>query len=381
MRRIRSSDNDIAVEIGVSRLTIGNWRKGFMMPSKKNYDKIIACTNFFRLTEEEETEFLIKAGFFEENFPPNNLLEIIFDDYIQGLFSKLAQLNPHPIMLLLTQASWSDPPCRDAILCRAKQIYFENVLHIHPPVSLSIDSDSYFAHLGQQCGMECVKNDYDFEQVLKKRIENNSRLFLLVSRFEQGVRTFGEHLASIIRNLSEDYANNFHVMLCGGEKLAALKYESGQLSLLNFAKDEHWAELGANEVYILSKNRFPNLNLNDILVEKLLAVSGRHPKILSQCLELQSNSPELKLSDYPEKLSHSDEILQLFIPFRKKQSQQKWKQWLSQDRLAEWHPYLLDNVLRDLYWKNALVKREKDGVSGLYWRCEAMQIAATRILT
>ena len=274
MRRIRASDNAVAEEIGMNRLTIGNWKRGDMNPDKKNRSKIVACATFLRLTEEEKSEFIISAGFVEENFPSNDLTEVIFDDYIQGLFTKLAQLNPHPIMLLLTQADWSDPPCREAILCRAKQVYFGNVLHIHPPVSLSVDADSYFAHLGEQCGMECVKNDYDFEQVLKKRIENSDRLFLLVSRFEQGVPSLGEHLASIIRNLSEDYANRFHVMLCGGEKLAALKYESGHLSLLNFAKDEHWTELGRDEVYILSKHRFPDLNLYETLVDRLLEISG-----------------------------------------------------------------------------------------------------------
>ncbi len=380
MDRIRAKDNAVAKEIGVNRLTIAQWKKGEWMPSKKNYDKIVACADFLRLTEEEKSEFIISAGFQEENFPPNDLADEIFDKYISGLFSKLAQLNPHPIMLLLTQANWSDPPCREAILRRAKQVYFRNVLHIHPPVSLSVDRDSYFAHLGEQCGMECVKNDYDFEQGLKKRIEKSQRLFLLVSRFEQGVPTLGEHLASIIRNLSEDYANRFHVILCGGEKLAALKYESGHLSLLNFAKDEHWTELGRDEVCILRKHRFPNLNLYEILVDRLLEISGGHPKILNQCLAFQSNFPELDLAKYPDKLSRSDEISQLFIPFIKTRMQKQWNQWLAQDRVAEWQPYILDDVLRELYWKNALIRREKEGESGLYWRCKAIKMAGKRIL-
>ena len=101
---------------------------------------------------------------------------------------------------------------------------------------------------------------------------------------------------------------------------------------------------------------------------------------MNQCLEFQSNFPELALADYPDKLSRRDEISQLFIPFRKTRTQKQWEQWLKQDRLAEWQPYILDDVLRELYWKNALVRGENEGESGLYWRCKAIKMAGKRIL-
>lgn len=383
MRRIRASSNDVAKEIGVNRLTIINWKKD-SMPGKKNRDKVVACAKYLRLTDEETNDFLKAASFLEEYVLTGDLAEAIFVDYIQRLFIKLSQLNPYPVMLLLTQANWDEPPCRNAILARAKQIYLpENVLHIHPPVSLTVDSDSYFAHLGKQCEMECVKNDYDFENVLKNRVEKTNKtnpLFLLVSRFEQGVPSLGKHLANIIRDISETYPNRFHVMLCGGEQLAALKYQNGSLSLLNFAKDEHWPELGIAEVKEWCNHRFKEVQLNEDLVNKLLKVSGGHPQLLNKCFALQLDYPLLDvMRNYPEKLSQSDELWQLFMPFRTKDQEirQQVCQCLGkQGKLANWQPYILDEVLRELYWKNLLVWRDDE----LHWRCEAMRMAGKEIL-
>jgi hypothetical protein len=378
MNRIETNPSRVAKKIGLDRRTVYNWIKENAMPKKENRDKVIACAEFFQLTDEKTNEFLKAAGFDNEVFPPNDLVKTIFADYIEDLFTKLRQFNPHPIMLLLTQANWSEPPCRDAILLKAKTAYSENVLHIHPPVSLSVDADSYFAELGQQCGMECVKNDFDFEKILKKRVENGNSLFLLVSRFEQGVPSLGKRLASIVRDISEMYSNHFHVMLCGGEKLVTLKYENGNLSLLNLAKEEYWPELGRKEVYALCQHRFPNLDLEDVLVDKLLEISGGHPQLLDKCLEFQSSG--LNSENYPEKLSQCSEVLQLFTPYKKTRIHEQWDKWLKQDKLAGWQPYILDDVLRELYWKNALVKRDNDGEIGLYWRCEAIRMAGKKIL-
>ncbi len=204
------------------------------------------------------------------------------------------------------------------------------MLHIHPPASLTVDSDSYFAHLGKQCEMECVKKDYDFEKILKERVEKTNQLFLLVSRFEQGVPSLGKHLASIIRNISETYPNRFHVMLCGGEKLAALKYQNGSLSLLNFAEVEHWPELGSAEVKAWCEHRFKEVPLNEGLVNKLLEVSGGHPQLLNKCLAFQRDFPLRDvMADYPEELSQSDELWQLFLPFKQEPDiRQQVCEWL-----------------------------------------------------
>jgi transcriptional regulator with XRE-family HTH domain len=319
----------------------------------------------------------------EHEYPINNKLAgVIFIDYIKGLFLKLSQLNPYPIMLLLTQAHWDEPPCRDAILARARQLYSDaNVLHIHPPVSLSVDSESYFADLGKQCGMECVKKEYDFEKLLKARVEKTDCLFLLVSCFEQGVPSLGKQLASMIRNISETYPYKFHVVLCGGNKLAALKYKYGHLSLLNIATVEHWPELGRAEVKALGEHRFELLDLDDATADDLLEVSGGHPQLLNECLKLQKQNPLLNPTDFVEELTQCDALWQSFLPFDKdQQARQTICEWLKQDKLAYWQPYIQNELLRELYWKNLLVKRDNNGKQGLEWRCDAVRMAGKRIL-
>ena len=68
------------------------------------------------------------------------------------------------------------------------------------------------------------------------------RLFCLVSRFEQGTPALRETLAGILRSLSEMHSGRLHLLLCGGEALADLKYRSGDMSLLNIAQVNHWPE-------------------------------------------------------------------------------------------------------------------------------------------
>ncbi|MCP4695437.1 MAG: hypothetical protein GY862_01110, partial [Gammaproteobacteria bacterium] len=87
--------------------TLNNWLNGTGRPSKDQRDKVFACARIFKLTEEQTNEFLAAAG---------------YTDYITTLFDKLSLLNPYPVMLLLTQADWGEPPCRDALLTRAKKI-------------------------------------------------------------------------------------------------------------------------------------------------------------------------------------------------------------------------------------------------------------------
>lgn len=54
--------------------------------------------------------------------------------------------------------------------------------------------------------------------------------------------------------------------------------------------------------------------------------------------------------------------------------------WLAQPRLAPARPYLLDPVLRHLYWSNLLVARAHPDGNWLEWRCEAIRRAAALIV-
>ncbi|TGO03635.1 hypothetical protein PN36_02945 [Candidatus Thiomargarita nelsonii] len=375
MRRIRASGNDVAQEIGRSRETVLKWMHGNSKPAQKSCPRLQDCANFLRLTEQETNLFLKVAGCAQAYM---DLPQTLFREYIQGLFARLSRKNP-PVMLLLTQAGWGEPPLRDALLVQAKRQYSpENVLHIQPPYSAKLNE--YFSDLGEQCGFDGVEDDSDFESALKKRLDDNPNpLFLLVSRFEQGVPSLRENLAGLLRSLSDEsrYCQRLHIILCGGEELEKLKYEKGDLSLLNHATVEHWPEFGRDEVYALRDDRFKGLLLDDALVDDLLMISGGHPQLFNECLTLQQQQPHLPLKDYPEILSQSAQAP--FIPLDKSAKQQL-SEYLQQQDLGKFTQPIYSNLLRQLYWKNALVVRGENWKKRLFWRCDAFVMAGNKIL-
>jgi hypothetical protein len=384
MGRINASENWLGNKIGFKGgQTINNWKNGKFMPNSNHPERIIACAKALLLNEKETNEFLIAAGFAQEYMlVDNKSSEGIFVDFIRKLLIKLSQLNPYPVMLLLTQANLGEPPFREALLAQAKAVYSpENVLHLQPPYSTSADVNTYFADLGKQCELESVTDDCDFEQALQARLEQSECLFLLVSRFDQGVPALREQLAGMLRSLSDRFTQQLHVIFCGGEKLARLKYQQGDLSLLNIATVEQWPELGRNEVYALRDYHFNGLQLDDKLVEQLLTISGAHPQLLNECLNLRQQEPSLPLPAYPQRLSQCQCIWTALVPFTQDSTNRhRIEQLLQQDLLVKAQPFILDPLLRRLYWNNVLVERETNKEKYLYWRCEALKIGGRNIL-
>jgi DNA-binding XRE family transcriptional regulator len=257
--RANITQEDLATAIGVTKLTITNWEKGQYRP--KDRTNVLKMAKCFNLTEEATNEFLKAADFKPEYlFVDLPLARTLFTSYIEGLFDKLSQSNNLPVILLLSQANWAEPPCREALLTQARKIYSpNNVLHIWPLSCLSDNVNKFFSSLGNQCGFSDVKDDSDFQQALKKRLEDTDELFLLVSRFEQSTPSLGKGLAHLIRSLSDEYSHRFHLILCGGEQLERLKYVEGELSLLNIAHDQRWPEPSLSEVKALAEYRFNQL--------------------------------------------------------------------------------------------------------------------------
>lgn len=368
MHRIGMSNDFLGKKIEVTGEAIRKWKMDIYKP--KNSTKVEKVAQILRLTELEINEFSEKAGF-PPVFP---LAEIIFKEFIGEVFTELEHIQPCSVMLLLTQANWGEPPCRDAILLQAKKKYLpNNVLHIQPPYILNTNSDAYFTDLGKQCRLVNVKNAITFNTALQERLENTNRLFLLISRFEQGEQR--KQLAGIIRSLSDIYNNHLQVIFCGNKHLEELKFKQGALSLLNIAEIKHWPELGQQEVLNLCDCRFKGIKITDDLIKDFLDISGGHPQLLNKCLEIYKKFPRLSLIDYPEKLSELDCIWQIFIPFKKAAVEKRIIELLQRDDLGKAKPYIFDDLLRELYWKNLLVKRD----GRLCWRCEAIKMTGLEI--
>jgi hypothetical protein len=387
MRRIRASASGVATEIGLSREAVNNWRNGISVPNPRSRDKLVACTRYLRLTESEANRLLSAAGFAPE-FPlqAESTGAQPFAAFQDKVFAQLAQAVPYPISLLLSPAHWGQPPFRHELLQRARAQYGEgSVLHIQPPYSVSTVPAEYFAAIGRQCGLGDVASDYEFESALERRLMAGERIFCLVSRFEQGTPALRETLAGILRSLSEMHSGRLHLLLCGGQALADLKYRSGDLSLLNIAQVHHWPDPSLDDLTQLARHRWPEHTWTEPVVADLQALSGGHPALFEEGLQWlvdqgvgdgHASSAALRTH-----LASSPRLWQTFLPLAQAPATRtRLQQLLQAGDLGRARPYLQDDELRSLFWGNLIHVRGTGDAARLHWRCATIRDAGLMVL-
>lgn len=382
MRRIRASASGVATEIGMSREAVNNWRHGLSLPNRKHRHKLVDCARYLRLSEQETDRLLSSAGF-EPEYPVGGQPPAQpYADYIDRLFERLQRLAPYPILMLLSQAHWGQPPFRETLLAAARRHYGEAaVLHVRPTYSVVADARDYFAAIGAQCGFADVDSDFAFEAALERRLAAGERVFCLVSRFEQGESHLREALAGILRGLSEMYSGKLHLLLCGGEALAELKYQSGDLSLLNIASVEQWPDPGPAELHALAANRLAPDQLDAGLLQRLERDCGGHPALIDEALRWHASAAPERNPPLAECLAGSARLWEGFVPLlAEPAARARIEAWLAQDVLGRAQPYLIDRLLRRLFWANLVTARSgADGLQ-LRWRCEAVRAAGRQII-
>ncbi len=379
MRRIRASAAGVASEIGMSREAVNNWRNGSSLPSPKHRDRLLGCAAYLRLTEHETNRFLASVGF-EPAFPTDAGADIAASTppAVQRVLDRLGGLRPYPVLMLLTQAHLGQPPEREALLEEATRRYGAGaVLHVQPPYSLAADAAGYFAAVASQCGFEGVDSDFGFEQALANRLQGRETLFCLVSRFEQGDPLLREVLAGILRSLSEMYSGRLHLLICGGAALADLKYQGGDLSLLNIATAEAWPELDGNDIRAMGRRA----GLDEVDAARVLGLSGGHPLLADATLRMLAGDERVDDAEAERRLARHAPLLQsLPLVLAAPHAREAMAGWLCSDRLAPALPYALDPLLRALYWANLVVPRSGPDGNWLEWRCPAVRRACELIL-
>ena len=374
MRRIRASAAGVASEIGMSRESVNNWRNGDALPNRKHRDKVLTCATYLRLSEDETNRLLLAAGFDAEFIVEAQTPE----PAVAHVLDQLQQLRPYPILMLLTQAHIGQPPQREAMLAQARQRYGSGaVLHLQPPFSLARDAAGYFSAIAAQCGLEGVDSDYSFEAALARRLQAGTRLFCLVSRFEQGDPVQRDVLAGILRSLSEMYSGQLHLLICGGAALSDLKYRGGDLSLLNIAAASHWPDMGVHDLPAIAQRRAVAL----VQPERALRLCGGHPLLADAVIDLLAEDAARNDADITGVLAMHPRLWQAWLPILADiPSRTIIAGWLDDGRIAPSRPYLLDPVLRALYWANLIVARRDGEATWLQWRCDAIRTAARLIL-
>lgn len=382
MRRIRASAAGVAVEIGLSREAVNNWRNGVARPGRQARDKVLAAARYLRLTEAETNQLLESAGF-EPEFAQAGKEAVdneagAASPAVQQVFERLATLRPYPILMLLCPAHLGQPPQRAQILAEAARRYgAERVLHLQPPYSLSAEASDYFAAIAAQCGMEGVDSDFAFESALAARLAESRALFCLVSRFEQGDPALREVLAGILRSLSEMHSGKLVLLICGGAALADLKYQGGDLSLLNIAQAERWPEPKVADLIASAQAR----GLDARAAERALDAGGAHPLLIEAALDLIAEDPAIDEARLHTALARFDPLWPGFLPLLNcADSRARLAQLLSEETLAPARPFLLDPLLRHLYWANLIVERGQAPERRLHWRCAAVRAAGQAAL-
>lgn len=296
----------------------------------------------------------------------------------QGFLDKLFEdFYHHEALILLAQSPGITSFVLDEIEIRLKVRFgTENTYRLTPPVEKAeITEQTYFSLLAKQCGLsQPIHNAGELETALWEKLQGGNVICLLISRLEKGDQRADE-LAKLLRNLLE--TTQLRVLLCGGQKLAELKFANANLSLLNIAGVKEWPELIGNDLRYLLTQQGKNSLFQQKELPALLTISGGHPTLLQHCFEYRTQNPNLPINDYPQRLKQEPELVAAFTRFQPNPQQaQQIREWLAQPEVAPAPPYIFDDLLREVYWLNLLVKRN----NRLVWRCEAIREAGQEIL-
>jgi transcriptional regulator with XRE-family HTH domain len=368
---------NLAEQIGVAPATIQKWEYGINKPNKDNLKKISKIQKILNLNGYETGLLLNSAGILiSDKDTPKIIFRSFFTKIIKNLYDNV---STYPIDILSIQSSWNYPPCRTTLLNKAKKYFSpENVLYIESPVSHSIKSSEFFHDLGEQCEFNNINSDFTFKKAMKKLRKQAGKLFLLIGGFDRSKKKFRKELANIIHLIldSNSDTEKLCVILCGSRKLNRLKFENGDLSLLNIAKVIRLPELDINDVQALIDFEFKKMKLDDNLAETFLKISGGNPQLLRQCLELKHENIDLPINKYEQKLLKYTYIWEKFI-FTENVDREQIKKWLEIEDLGKAKIFFGDSLLGLLYWQN-LIKIDEN--KHLRWRCEIIRQIGRNVL-
>ncbi len=363
MRRIRASASAVAVEIGMSREAVNNWRRGYSLPNKKSKDKVLACAAYLRLSAQEKASLLLAAGFETDGCSGKDEMTSIW----QQSLIRLRDMKPYPILLLLSQAHTDLKLNKDLLVSLADvDDTNEQVIHLQILYSSSATQNDYFSYLGKQLGLPDIEDDLSFEFALGDLLKRH-KLVLIINRFEKGNKTHSEMLAGVLRNLVEMHPENLLLIISGGEHLSSLKYANGDHSLLNIA-DNYLVDPGIDQLISGYSPKLDGISEQQLaMIEK---ASGAHPGLVREQLDYLRKNPNASLNELIELVLENDQLYCDFNLVYQHTDTEPLARYLTQRDLGKYRPYLPDKTLRKLFWQN-LIKKTKD--NHLVWRSETIR--------
>src|SRR5215510_4423700 len=180
--------------------------------------------------------------------------------FLEAVFARPETGRP---LMILAQADINPQIYGRALCHRAETLYgADNVYHIFPPNSSRADSAAYFGRLAKQCNLEGdISESWHWAEALSGKSDSGQEVFLLVTGFENGPDGSRGELAGELRQLNERYPA-LRLVMMGGERLAALKYASGSMSLLNIAEELPIPQLTHGDLHELFGQHYRQLNFS-----------------------------------------------------------------------------------------------------------------------
>lgn len=288
-------------------------------------------------------------------------LVISESSFVEHLFMQVETGRP---LMILAQADTDTQVYADTIRRMAESRYgAAQVLHIYPPNSERADNAACFGRLARQCGFKPpVSESWQWADLLGHKLGHGAHVLLMVTGFENGPDLSRKELAGELRNLCTDYYPRFHLIMMGSRKLAALKYENGDHSLLNFADEVTIPEPSPEELLDQFGRIYPKLELTLPMLEETLAFTGCHPRLVHLCLQQGADSAQA----CRELLDGSPLPAQLFTQFRDPSERSRLEALLDRTDLGRYDPWPTDELLRRLYWCNLITCRQ----GRFQWRCD-----------
>lgn len=292
--------------------------------------------------------------------------------FSESVFTYLESNLP---VMVLAQEGFNTQHYAHALKTRAEQQYgAENVLHVFPPASLKASTDQYFARIARQCNFsEPTHNSFDWYSQMEQRLVDGENLFLLISGFENGSQEAHTDLSGELRGLIETYPFNFKLVLLGSERLAAMKYQHGDMSLLNRLEEVPLPSMSVEDIRALYLARYGDLQVSDSTLEDILTLSGRHPRLVEAGLRALQRGQ----TDCEQVIRGSNLPAQLFSRFMDANEQQTLCALISQEELGFYTTWPSDKLVRRLYWQNLLRDNNK---GQLVWRCELVREIGRELL-
>lgn len=280
----------------------------------------------------------------------------------------------------------------DALVQQARERYGANhVIHLVPRIATEAESQAYFADLARQAGLpDRTDTPGRFGEALHSLVRPGQVFTIVLSQFENGPPSARRDFAHALTTFRATHRDEVRILLRGGEELASLKYEHGDISLLNAAWAAYWPELTATDVIGQWAKRGLDGSLATPVAEAILQVTGGEPRMVAHCLRRLG---EMDMGDVPadaaaltaiadDLFADCDLCPQLFVPLRREtDSLARLCGWLSRSDVGAFTGAYLDHpVQRRLFWRNALHVRREGTRKVLAWRSEHLRLQARRIL-